>query len=150
MIVDVLENADRYLALGRWFKEGFSFLMRSDLKELSPGRHDIYYDRVYAIVENTIGRKRENAQLEAHEKHIDIQLVVSGTDTMGWKLKSTCQKVSRKYDPGDDLQFFADEPDVWLPVSAGTFVIFHPEDAHMPLISPDKLQKVVIKIAVDQ
>ena len=33
------------------------------------------------------GRKKEDALLETHEKYIDIQLVLTGTDDMGWKTK---------------------------------------------------------------
>lgn len=150
MILDVLDNADRYLTLNKGFKSAFSFLMREDLKKLAPGHHEVRNDRVYALVEDAHGRKRAGAELEAHEKYIDIQLVVAGLDTMGWKRKETCKQVSKEYHPGKDLQFFKDEPDVWLPVSAGMFVIFFPEDAHMPLISDGHLRKVVMKVAVDQ
>lgn len=150
MILDVLDNADRYLTLNKGFRNGFAFLMRSDLKNLAPGRHEISTDRVFALVEDAPGRKKEEAELEAHEKYIDIQLVVTGTDNMGWKRKETCKHVSRAYDASKDYQFFKDEPDLWLPVSAGMFAIFFPEDAHMPLISSGHLRKVVVKVAIDQ
>ncbi|NJD55400.1 MAG: DUF386 domain-containing protein, partial [Nitrospirae bacterium] len=43
-------------------------------------------------------------------------------------------------------QFFVDKPDAWLSVEAGAFAIFFPEDAHMPLISPGRIHKVVVKV----
>lgn len=150
MILDVLDNADRYLTLNKGFKYAFSFLMRDDLKKLSPGQYEVRNDRVFAIVEEAQGRKREDAELEAHEKYIDIQLVIEGLDTMGWKRKATCKQVSKSYDAAKDLQFFRDDPEVWLPVHAGMYAIFFPEDAHMPLISDSGLRKVIMKIAVDQ
>ena len=150
MIIDMLDNADRYLTINKGFRNGFAFLMRSDLKNLAPGRHEISTDRVYALVEDAPGRKREGAELESHEKYIDIQLVVSGTDTMGWKRTASCKQISKAYDSKKDYQFFKDEPEVWLPVGAGMFAIFFPEDAHMPMISSGHLRKVVVKVAVDQ
>ena len=150
MILDVLDNADRYITLNKGFREGFAFLMRSNLKELASGRHDIHTDRVFALVEDGKGRRREDAQLEAHEKYIDIQLVVEGFDNIGWKLKSACGDVAKKYDPKTDVQYFRDEPAGWLPVSEGSFLILFPEDAHMPMIADGRLRKVVVKIAVDQ
>ena len=150
MILDVLDNADRYLTLNKGFRYAFSFLMRDDLKKLSPGQYEIRNDRVFAIVEEAQGRKREDAELEAHEKYIDIQLVLEGLDTMGWKRKATCEQVSKAYDPAKDLQFFSDDPEIWLPVHVGMYAIFFPEDAHMPLISDGRLRKIVMKIAVDQ
>jgi YhcH/YjgK/YiaL family protein len=150
MILDVLDNADRYLTLNKGFRNGFAFLMRSELKKLKPGRHDIHTDRVFAIVEDGPGRKRDGAELEAHEKYIDIQLVVDGADTMGWRMKSTCTQVSKSYDAGEDIQFFRDEPESWFTVRPESFVIFFPEDAHMPSLSAERLRKIVVKIAVDQ
>lgn len=150
MILDVLDNADRYLTLNKGFKTAFSFLMRSDLQKLAPGRHEVANDRVFSLVEDAPGRKREHAELESHEKYIDIQLVISGTDMMGWKRKATCTQVSKEYNPGKDIGFFRDTPDVWLPVSAGMYAIFFPEDAHMPMISDGHLRKVIMKIALDQ
>jgi biofilm protein TabA len=143
MILDVLENAHRYLALNQGFAKAFEFLLRPDLKELPVGKYEIDDDRVYAMVSKGHGRRKEDALLEAHEKYIDIQLVMTGTDDMGWKPKSACKQPSGEYDHKRDLQFFADEPEAWLSTESGSFAIFFPEDAHMPLISSGQLHKVV-------
>jgi YhcH/YjgK/YiaL family protein len=124
--------------------------MRDDLLKIQPGRHEVDSDRVFAIVEDAKGRDKKDAKLEAHEKYIDIQLVVKGTDNMGWKLRSCCSDISKPYDENMDILFFNDEPDAWIPVTTGMFAIFLPEDAHMPLISGGRLRKVIMKVAVDQ
>jgi biofilm protein TabA len=148
MILDVLENAHRYLALNQGFAKAIEFLLRSDLKELPAGKYEIDGDRVYATVSKEAGRKKEDALLETHEKYSDIQLVLAGTDDMGWKPKSSCKRPSGEYDQKCDVQLFADEPEAWLSTASGSFAIFFPEDAHMPLISSGQLHKVVIKVAV--
>ena len=148
MILDVLENAHRYLVLHEEFAKAFDFLLRPDLKELPVGKYEIDADRVYAIVSKELGRKKEDALLETHEKYIDIQLVLAGTDDMGWKPKSLCKQPAGEYDQKNDEQIFADEPDVWISTVSGAFVIFFPEDAHMPLISSGQLHKVIVKVAV--
>jgi biofilm protein TabA len=148
MILDVLENAHRYLALHKGFAKAFDFLLRQDLKELPVGKYEIDADRVYAIVSKELGREKEDALLETHEKYIDIQLVLAGTDDMGWKSKSLCKKPAEKYDQKTDEQTFVDKPDAWLSTKSGAFAIFFPEDAHMPLISSGQIHKVVVKVAV--
>jgi YhcH/YjgK/YiaL family protein len=150
MILDVLENAHRYLALNKGFAEAIEFLMRPDLNELPVEKHGIDGERIYAMVSKGPGRKKEDALLETHEKYIDIQLVLAGTDDMGWKPRSLCKQPSGEYNQETDVQFFADEPDVRLSTERGAFVIFFPEDAHMPLISSGELHKVVVKVAVDR
>jgi len=147
MILDVLENAHRYLALNKVFAKAFEFLSRSDLKELPVGKYEIDGDCIYAMVSKEPGRKKEDALLETHDKYIDIQLILAGTDTMGWKPKSLCKQPAQGYDQKSDIEFFADKPDAWLATETGAFVIFFPEDAHMPLISPTQIHKVVVKVA---
>lgn len=146
MILDVLENAHRYCNLNKGFTKAFEFLLRSDLKELPLGKYEIDGDRIYAMVSKEPGRKKEAALLETHEKYIDIQLILAGTDTMGWKPKSLCKQPTQNYDQKSDIQFFADKPDAWLATESGAFAIFFPEDAHMPLISSEQIHKVVVKI----
>lgn len=147
MILDILENAHRYLALSKDFAKAFEFLSHPDLKELPVGKYEIDGDRIYAMVSEDCGRKKEDALLETHEKYIDIQLVLAGTDTMGWKPKSLCSQPVQAYDQKSDVQFFADKTDTWLATESGAFAIFFPEDAHMPLISSGQIHKVVVKVA---
>lgn len=148
MIVDIAENAEGYRNLHADFARAFEFLKRPDLATLAPGKYEIAGKRVFAIVSNEHGRAEESALLETHEKYIDIQWVLDGTDTMGWKPKAACVSPAAAYDPSADLQFFADEPDTRLPVGKGMFAIFFPRDAHMPSISSDLIHKVIVKIAV--
>lgn len=147
MILDVLENAPRYFALNPCFAKAFAFLAQVGLKDLPVGKYAIDGERIYATVAREEGRSQEAALLETHEKYIDIQLILAGTDTMGWKPKTLCQQPTSKYDPQADIQFFADQPDAWLATESGAFAIFFPEDAHMPLISSGQIHKVVVKIA---
>lgn len=148
MIVDTLAHAHRYLPLSQGFKKAFDFLNRPDLKDLPVDRHAIEDDLIFAIVAREPGRKKADAQLETHEKYIDIQMVLEGIDNMGWKPKSSCQSPAGEYDPERDLQFFKDGPDILVPVKPGMYAIFFPEDAHMPLISDSQIHKVIVKIAV--
>lgn len=148
MILDILENAPRYLALHPGFARAFAFLCRPDLQELPVARYELDGTQVYAMVAKDYGRQKGEAQLETHEKYIDIQLVLAGTDEMGWKAKSLCKQPCGEYDQKADVQFFADEADAWLATKSGAFVIFFPEDAHLPLISSGQIHKVVVKVAV--
>ncbi len=150
MIFDVLDNAGRYYDLHKGFKLAFDFLLRPDIRDLAVGEYELDGRRVYAVVAKEEGRRKEDALLEAHVKYIDIQLVLEGTDTMGWAPVVSCKHQETAYDEEEDILFFTDAPEVWLPAERGYFAMFFPEDAHMPLISPKGIHKVVVKIAVDQ
>lgn len=149
MILDILENAQKYFVLHKGFAQAFDFLARADLQELPVDKYPINGDRIYAIVAVDHGRNKEDVLLETHDKYIDIQMILTGTDSMGWKPKASCIKPSGEHDLETDLRFYADEPDAWLSVKSGAFAIFYPEDAHLPLISSDMIHKVIVKVAVN-
>lgn len=149
MVIDYLENADRYARLHPAFAGGFSFLRRADMAQLPDGRHPIDGDRLFAIVAHDEGRGREQSLLEAHRRYIDIQFVIGGEDCIGWLPIADCARVSSPYDSASDLEFFFDRPATWLAVPPGAFAIFYPEDAHAPLATRGPIHKAVLKVAVD-
>lgn len=148
MIFDVLENAHKYKTLHKNFSTAFQFLAQTGLSELSEGKYPIDGEAVFAIVAKDQGRSKENAQLEAHNKYIDIQFVLGGIDEMGWRTRSTCKKAVAPYDPEADIQFFTDPPTAWFATQPGQFAVFFPEDAHLPLIAKEMIHKIIVKIAV--
>ena len=148
MILDIRENLHRYRSLANGFDRAITFLFQPGLADLPSGRHDIDGDSVFAIVAREKGRSVAAAQLETHDRYLDIQMVIQGEDTMGWKPKATCQNPTGPHDPDKDIRFYRDEPNVFIPVKAGAFALFFPEDAHMPLISEGDIHKVVVKIRV--
>ena len=148
MILDSLENSHLYTCLGHGFADAFAFLRQPNLETLPVQTHEIHSKRLFAIVSRGPGRRREDAKLEIHRKYIDIQFVISGTDTMGWAPLASCSHPASSYDKGKDIRFFSDDPESWVKVQPGRFVIFFPDDAHLPAISSGEIHKVVVKVAV--
>jgi YhcH/YjgK/YiaL family protein len=86
--------------------------------------------------------------LEAHRKYIDIQMLVDGTETIGWRSMPECQTLTDEYTAERDIMFFGDAPATWIELPVGKFMIFFPEDAHAPLAAHGDNVKAVIKVAV--
>lgn len=149
MIIDMLTNWSRYSTMHPGFTQAFAFLRRPDLQNLAVGRYEIDGDRIFAMVALDPGRDKDLAQLESHEKYIDIQLVLDGNDDMGWRPQSLCRLPAGEYDADNDIRFFDDPPLVWQPVAAGMFAVFFPEDAHQPLIGKGMIHKVIVKVAAE-
>lgn len=148
MILDTIQQANRYLTLNPGFAAAFAFLDRPDLPELPVGRYEIDGDKVYALVQRQPGHKPDAGKLEAHRKYIDIQVVLGGVDTMGWRPTPTCAGIALPYSDEKDVMLFTDQPTAWTAVGPGEFAIFFPEDAHLPMISDGELYKVVLKVHV--
>lgn len=144
MILDTLAHADRYTAGHPALKRAFDYLRSTDLMALPLGRIDIDAE-VYAIVMEETGRARAAAPLEAHRIYTDIQLILSGSEEMGWSPLERCQQ-PEPYDAEKDLQFFGGTPDSWFTVATGQFALFFPEDGHAPMVSEGTIRKIVVKI----
>jgi len=147
MILDTLENAAKYAGLKAGISEGFGFLDQPGLAELPDGKHEICGDRVFAIIAREQGRKVDDGELEGHRKYLDIQYVISGDESMGWRSREGL-KNSVDYDAERDLEFFEGDAKSVIRVPPGSFIVFLPTDAHLPLIGDGPIHKVVVKVAM--
>ncbi len=148
MILDDLQRSARYANLHRGFQLGFDFLARPNLLDLESGKYELDGERVFALINRDPGKGRAGARLEAHRKYIDIQFLVSGSETIGWRPTAECQLLTEPYQDARDIMFFGDPSSTWIELPVGKFMIFYPEDAHAPLASTGDNVKAVIKVAV--
>ena len=147
MILDSLEHTEKYTSLHKGLEAGFRFLRQPDVTELPAGTYEIDGDRIFAIVDHATSRRAEEGQLEGHRRYIDIQYIISGEESIGWS-PTTDLTISVDYDPKKDLQFFEEKADSIILIPPGTYAIFFPEDAHLPLIGSGPIHKVIIKVAI--
>jgi biofilm protein TabA len=74
---------------------------------------------------------------------------VAGSDLIGYKTKPSCKADAKGYNSESDIEFYTNSPAVWLPVPAGSFAVFFPEDVHAPLGTDGQVHKVAVKVAVE-
>lgn len=148
MILDSLICHLPYGQIHPLFDYAFEYLNNTDLALLPDGRQELIPGKLYAVSERTEGRGKAGARLEAHRSFIDIQYVVSGSELIGWRERSSCIQFAEPYDEGRDVEFFGDPPRFWMELPAGYFAIFAPEDAHAPLAGTGPVHKVVLKVAL--
>ncbi|MEI7850225.1 MAG: YhcH/YjgK/YiaL family protein [Kiritimatiellales bacterium] len=152
MIVDSIKNHSLY-PLGPAWKAAFDFL-ETLTPETETGKRLIQGDHLFAGVDCYETKSRAAAKLETHRKYVDIQVLLSGEEVIEvFQLQDLT--VSTPYNPEKDAEFYQVPPETRAKVtlSPGQFVVFLPEDAHMPCLmagdSPQPVKKVVIKVAVE-
>jgi biofilm protein TabA len=148
MIYDLLENSQYYSKITRSIELGLSFLKSSDLMALQPGRIDLEGESIYALVQQYFTKPELSGVWEAHRHYIDIQYMVSGSERIGFSILNTMNLGA--YDSQRDFQSMSGSGQM-LNLFAGSFVIFYPQDAHMPGlidVAEAQVKKVVIKCAV--
>lgn len=148
MILDSLKNADSILSLNPLFKQAFEFIQNNDLSKMELGKTILDGDKLFISVMENEGKAPEAAKMESHVKYIDIQVVISGSETMGWTAIEHCNDILEPYNTEKDLQFFSTKPTSMVTVNPGEFVIFFPEDGHAPGIGNGTIKKAVVKVLV--
>ena len=146
MILDSIDNGERYFALHPLFKRVFDYLRTTDISLLEEGRHDILGDSLYVNVANAELRTAESAPLEVHNRYIDVQVIIEGEELFGWGERKRCTEAREEFDTERDIQFFDDAPQTIYKVCAGEFTMLYPEDAHAPLIGEGKVRKLIFKV----
>ncbi|MDD2776245.1 MAG: YhcH/YjgK/YiaL family protein [Gallionella sp.] len=149
MIHASITHLPRYTTLHPLFPQVLDFIQQTDLHALPVGIHPILGEDLFVIVEKVAGRSREAAKLECHRRYIDIQLVLSGVDEMGWRALAECHQPIAEFNTARDIQFFDDTPSAWIATPPDTFCLFFPDDAHAPLVSTGDIHKLIFKIAVN-
>ena len=150
MIVDQLTHAAVYDGLGVRIQAALAYLRNTNFDTVDVGRHDIDGDTVYAIVMDYHTKPPEQGFLEVHRRYLDVQYIVTGTERMGYAHRDALTPEG-VYDEDKDLLKLVGDAS-FLAVTAGTFLIFYPHDAHMPGIAlndAEPVRKVVVKVRAD-
>lgn len=151
MIFDRLDNSELYLPVAA-LREAFDFLLTLG-PEVEDGDYPIRGQDIFARVMRYETRPRAEGRLESHRRYIDIQAVLSGSETILWAPLAGIAEAP--YDNEADVSFHPVPvgPQSSLHLSPGLFALFLPADAHMPMLHPgpeaSRVTKVVVKISVD-
>lgn len=144
MIIDTLENLDKYATTNPLFAKAVEFLKSNNLEELPLGRTVLAGDDLFVNVVETPAKSKEEAKLETHKRMIDIQIPLTAVETMGYA--PLCDLPETTYNETDDISFYPTEPQQYLTVKPGMFVVFFPQDGHAPAISPTPFRKIIVKV----
>ena len=150
MIVDTIQNASKYNSVHPLFAKAFEYIQNTNLNMIEMGKYEIDGDNLRAIFSNKTGMTAEASitKFECHNKHIDIQLCINGTEKIGWKPREKCNTENGGYNAEKDVQLYSDAPDMYFKLTNGQFAIFFPEDVHAPMIGEAEIKKLVIKVKI--
>lgn len=151
MIIDTLDNFERYLKMNSKFEKAFRFLTENKLENLDVGKHEIDGDEIYAIVQSYTTSLPDEKLWEAHKQYIDIQYIVAGRETIEWAPVDSL-KILEVYSEEKDAAFLGEEV-IWTSaqMKEGYFGVYYPEDAHKPgciFETSGPVKKIVIKIKI--
>lgn len=148
MIVTDLSGFGRYAGLHPKFFQLIEFINSHDLLNEELGRIELDGDELFVNNVNIKTLTAEEQQLEIHKEYIDVHMVLSGHETIGWKDTGKLEHPSKEYDPKSDCAMYTDRPTCYVDLSPGDIVVCFPEDAHAPAIGEGEIRKIIAKIRV--
>lgn len=149
MIIDQLSQLQKYNHLHPSFKKAVAFIESNDLEALTPGEITIDESlRIIVIHDELVAKETSIDAFECHNANIDIQIILDGTETVGWKPRNSCHSPKGEYSSEKDVLFFNDEPDMFFQLHKGQFGIYFPNDVHAPMIGAGSIKKIVMKVTV--
>lgn len=147
MIIDTLDNLEKYASVNPLFAKAIEYLKSTDLKTHEVGKVELQGKDLVVNFSMAKGKTKEQAQLETHKNFIDIQIPLSCTEVMGYT--PACNLPEGDYNAEKDITKFALPSEAYIPVHPGMFAIFFPQDGHAPCIADEEtIQKVIVKVRV--
>ncbi len=145
MILDTLENFEKYASMNPLFPKVVEYLKNNDLALHEPGKVEIEGKDLFVNYSIAKGKTPEVARIESHNRMIDIQIPVSCPETMGFTPRKNLPET--EYNAEKDITFYPGLAEKYITVNPGEFVIFFPQDGHAPCVSEEsEIQKVIFKI----
>ena len=131
MILDTINNAATYAGLHAGIDLALKAVAEYTPDNYVTGRIEIDGDKVF--LNRNAYATGDPSIFEAHRDYIDVMYMVEGEETIYVKPTSQLSNITKEYDPAGDAllaDFDADATPVHL--TAGSFVILYPQDAHAP------------------
>lgn len=151
MIIADLKDFNRYCNGNDKIQKAFKFIQKINLQELAVGKHLIDGEDVFVLVQEYLTKKPELCRFESHERYIDIQFIVSGSEKMSWLPIDELTLVENDLAKTDKALYKDSSAGNDFIVNKGQFVIFYPEDGHKACIAIDQsyfVKKLVLKVSL--
>jgi YhcH/YjgK/YiaL family protein len=133
MIIDTLENLEKYVAINPLFPKVVEFLKANDLSTMADGKYEIEGKDLFVNVTTTKGKSPDEAVIETHNKMIDIQIPLTAAETYGYTQRNALPEVP--YNAEKDITKIPDlAADSYVTCQPGMMVIFFSRDGHAPCI----------------
>jgi YhcH/YjgK/YiaL family protein len=146
MIIDTIENLNKYVGLNPLFADVIEFLKANDIRTMEPGKYPIRDKDLFLNLTVAKGRGSENAVLETHVNMIDIQIPISCEETFGYT--PLCDLPAFDYNAEKDVTLYGDtKPQTYVTLKPMQMAIFFPQDGHAPCIADNpEIKKAIFKV----
>lgn len=145
--IEYLIKKDHEVNIENRIKKSINYITKLDLQKIPVGTYYID-ENIFYMIQEYETKEIDQCKLESHRKYIDIQWIIKGTEIIDVANISSLE-VAEKYDEGKDIIFWKKLKRMQrICLKEGSYVVFYPENAHMPCISAYGANKLVKKMVI--
>ncbi len=145
MVLDTIENLEKYVGMNPLFADVVKFIKENDLLALEEGKHYIKDKDLFVNITTAKGKTKEEAVMETHKNMLDIQIPLDANETYGYipleempEAEYNAEKDVTKYPGLMGTSYVTCRP--------GMMAIFFPQDGHAPCIATQPVKKAIFKV----
>ena len=116
MIISKLENSSRIEPLHPLFKRLFDYVKQHDLLSQVPQKIILKGDELFIYHVLLEGKKKSEQPLEIHQDYIDVHILLSGKETIGWKAREAITQATQAYDKAPNSALYGDTPTTYTDI----------------------------------
>jgi biofilm protein TabA len=132
-------------------RQAIEYVKQHLLQQTQIGRYNIPDSSAFVLISNDSTEPQLQRRAEFHQRHLDIQIVLKGSEGMTYSNQPATQ-VTTDWLADKDIAFLpAGEQEKTVVLHAGDFVVFYPGEVHKPLCAVGEaanVLKAVVKIPV--
>lgn len=145
MVVDTLDNLEKYVSLNPLFEEVVKFIKENDLNKLEAGKHFIKDKDLFVNITTAHGKTADEAVFETHKNMLDIQIPLDNNETYGYLPLADLPEV--EYNAEKDVtKYPGAKAETYVNCKPGEFAIFWSQDGHQPCIGEGDIHKAIFKV----
>lgn len=151
MIIDSIQNLERYRGLSAHMDLAITYIRTADLGASPFDRTDVDGDKVYVNhLQYKTAPKSENSLFEAHRKYLDLHIILSGQENVAVTPVEALTPVEERL--SEDAMMYQGDSAYQIPLAAGSFILLYPGEGHLPRLTIDgsisDVDKLVFKIQI--
>ena len=154
MILNSINQASQEIKfLPEKIQEAINYLKQTDFSKLENKTYPLKGDEIFVVIQEYQTKPKQEKNAEQHQKYIDIQYMISGTEIIGVGYENLENEILENYNEEKErIKYGKIKNEKDIVISKGDYIILFPQDIHRPGCSFQKqnnVRKAVIKIAID-
>ena len=125
------------------------YAKKNSLENFEKGSYIIDGDDIFVNIVAYETCEKEDRFWEAHRKYIDVHLLLEGSEKIALNFIENLEE--KEYEEDGDFLPLEGEPNSYVELKKGDFLVCYPEDAHMTALKVkerESIKKAIFKVIV--